>query len=227
VIYLSGCYQKQFEGHVGGFLKTPEIGNRLPAGTTWAADTGLFSPRAKYSDERYLKWLDKQERAACLFATAPDVPFDWAGTWARSLPMFEPIRALGYKVAVVAQDGAEDDPALDWSLFDVLFIGGSTEWKISKGSLALSSRAQALGKWVHVGRVNSAKRYINAALLGADSADGNFLRFGPDVNLPKLKRWTEQARRMLPLVAYESSYPAFGRGLAEVAPAPSSPPEEP
>ena len=204
MIYLSGCYRKEFHGHVGGFLVTPETGYHLPPGTAWAADTGLFSPAAskRYSDERYLRWLAKRDPTTCLFATAPDVPFDWTGTWARSLPMLERIRALGYKVAVVAQDGAEDDPALDWSLFDVLFIGGTTEWKISRGSLALAARAQALGKWVHVGRVNSAKRYINAALLGANSADGNFLRFGPDVNLPRLKRWTEQARKMLPLVEY-------------------------
>src|SRR5258708_4314732 len=200
-MYLSGCYQQQFEAHVGGFLRTPDLGNRIPSHLLWAADTGLFSARgqSRYGDERYLAWLAGQPRETCLFATAPDVPFDWAGTWPRSLPMFEPVRELGYKVALVVQDGAEDDPALDWDRFDVLFIGGSTEWKISPGSLALCHRARQRGMWVHVGRVNSAKRYINASLLGADSCDGNFLKYGPDVNIVRLQRWAEQSDKLLPL----------------------------
>jgi hypothetical protein len=41
----------------------------------------------------------------------------------------------------------------------VLFIGGSTEWKIGPGALECIKRAQELGKRIHIGRVNWKKRY--------------------------------------------------------------------
>jgi len=37
--------------------------------------------------------------------------------------------------------------------------------------------------------VNSLERLRAARSIGCDSADGTFLRFGPDVNWPRLSRW--------------------------------------
>jgi hypothetical protein len=106
----------------------------------------------------------------------------------RGKPWLYRIRTLGYPVAYVAQDGFEDVPA-PWSEFDVLFLGGSTEWKLSHRARAATDEAKALGKRVHMGRVNSRKRYEIAKSWGCDSVDGTFLTFGPDKNLPQLLSW--------------------------------------
>ena len=51
--------------------------------------------------------------------------------------------------------------------------------------------------WVHMGRVNSARRLKIADEFGCDSADGNFLGCGPDKNLPRMMRWFDQLRGAL------------------------------
>ncbi len=99
------------------------------------------------------------------------------------------IRALGYRVAFVAQDGQESLP-VPWDEFDALFIGGSTEWKLGPHAREIAAEAKRRGKWLHMGRVNSERRFKYAAAIGCDSADGTYLTFGPDVNLPKLLSWT-------------------------------------
>ena len=54
---------------------------------------------------------------------------------------------------------------------------------------AIAAEAKARGKWIHMGRVNSERRYRYAADIGCDSADGTYLTFGPDQNLPRLMAW--------------------------------------
>lgn len=176
-----------------GQIATPASGNRLEAGRTWCADNGVFA--GKYpGDEAYLRWLaDRQEHAVlCRFVVAPDVVGNAAATLALSAPMLPRIRALGYPVALVAQNGLED---LDvpWDDFDVLFIGGDTAWKLGPAARALTSEARRLGKWVHMGRVNSRARLRYAISIGCNSADGTFLAFGPDQNLPQLLAWLREA----------------------------------
>jgi hypothetical protein len=80
-----------------------------------------------------------------------------------------------------------------WDEFDVLFLGGSTEWKLGEAAAALTAEAKSRGKHVHMGRVNSRKRYRYARSIGCDSVDGTYLVFGPTVNLPKLLSWLEEA----------------------------------
>jgi hypothetical protein len=46
-----------------------------------------------------------------------------------------------------------------------------------------------MGKGTHMGRVNSNRRLQYAATIGCDSADGTYLAFGPDQNLPRLLWW--------------------------------------
>lgn len=69
------------------------------------------------------------------------------------------------------------------------FIGGSTAWKLGPHARRLVADAKRRGKWVHMGRVNSLKRFRYAAAIGCDSCDGTYLRFGPDINLPKVLSW--------------------------------------
>lgn len=178
-------------GLIGAIL-TPAQGNRLPDGAVWCADNGCFG-KGYPGDEAWSAWLERLSLHAdrCLFATAPDVVGDAAATLARSLPHLPAIRALGYRAALVAQDGLEtlDVP---WDDFDVLFIGGTTGWKLGQHAAALAREARRRGKHVHMGRVNSRRRWSYAEHIGCDSADGTFLAFGPDVNLPELLGWAAQ-----------------------------------
>lgn len=173
-----------------GYIDTPAQGNRRPEGVTWCADNGCFG-KGYPGDVKWLAWLEKNSYAAadCLFATAPDVVGDAAATLERSAPFLQQIRALGYPAALVAQDGLED-LEVPWEEFDVLFIGGSTEWKLGPAARDLIRQAKARSKWVHMGRVNSERRYRYANDLGCDSVDGTYLTFGPDINLPKLLNWS-------------------------------------
>ncbi len=182
-----------------GFIDTPAQGNKPVEGVTWCADNGCFSD--KWDEARWWKFLlDNAHRAdTCAFAVAPDVVGDAFATTMRSRPWLAKIRALGYPVAYVAQDGLEklrgrtDDGGLTfpvpWDSFDVLFIGGTTEWKLGQAAREIVAEAKARGKRVHMGRVNSEKRLRYAAAIGCDSVDGTFLTFGPDVNLPRLLTW--------------------------------------
>lgn len=172
-----------------GFIDTPAQGNKRPDDVIWCADNGAFSD--KFDERKWWRFLEANAHRAksCVFAVAPDVVGDAAATLERSLPWLPKIRALGYPAAFVAQDGLEN-LTVPWDEFDCLFIGGTTTWKLNPHARELVREAKARGKWVHMGRVNSERRWKYADAIGCDSCDGTFLTFGPDVNLPRLLAWT-------------------------------------
>jgi hypothetical protein len=174
-----------------GCMTSPAQGNVLPDDVIWAAENGRFGSGWPGAG-RWHDWLVRQaERntGRCLFAVAPDVPFDAAGTLAESLPWLPRIRDLGLPAAFAAQDGC-DLAGLPWAELDVLFLAGSTEWKIGPVAEQLARQATARGVPVHMGRVNSWRRLLVAEWFGCSSADGTYLRYGPDVNLPRLLGWS-------------------------------------
>ena len=154
----------------------------------FAADNGCFVQADKYSDDGFLAWLDQLDRASCLFATAPDVVGDAVGTRKRAYRMLPRIRELGFKAAFVVQDGETVDQ-IRWDEMDAIFVGGSTEWKLSQAAADIVAQAKRKGKWVHMGRVNSYKRMRLAAAIGCDSVDGTMLAFAPDENKARLDNW--------------------------------------
>lgn len=172
-----------------GQVITPATGNRLEPDVDWIGDNAVFGG-AYPGDDAYIDWLfryaDRADR--CRFIVAPDVVCDADATWKRSAPMMGPIRTIGFPVGYVAQNGATAD-TLPWDQFDALFLGGDTEWKLGPEARALTAEAKTRGKHVHMGRVNSLRRLRYAQAIGCDSADGTYLAFGPDTNLPKLLGW--------------------------------------
>jgi hypothetical protein len=200
MLYLSGAVRPEIvRGEIPkvGLMLTPNMGNRPDLSRiAWAGDTGCFSSSAGFDLTRFLDWcrLMKPYQATCLFMTAPDVVGDAVATWQRSKDVLPAIRAMGYRAALVAQDGIERTE-IDWDAFDVWFTGGSTAWKLSETAYALAAEAKARGKWLHMGRVNSLRRLTAAAVGGYDSADGTYLVFGPDKNLPRLREWLAQLDR--------------------------------
>jgi hypothetical protein len=195
-LYLSGVANPVLEPHADreslGLMVGPGGGTYSKVGAygLFAADNGCFSKGDSFDANEWLTFLDQLPRESCLLATAPDVVGDAAATLERSAEWLPVIRSMGFPAALVAQDGLED-LEVPWDTFDVLFIGGSTEWKLSDAAADLMSEAKLRGKWVHVGRVNSFKRVKWSVANGADSMDGTFLAFGPKTNLPRLLTWLD------------------------------------
>ncbi|WP_431921425.1 hypothetical protein [Nonomuraea jabiensis] len=179
-----------------GAIITPASGNALEEGIWWCADNAIFGGNY-IGDEPYLRWLEKRQRFApwCLFAVAPDVVGDAYATVSRSYPMLRRIRELNFPVALVAQDYMEFCPHWEWENFDALFVGGSTAWKLSPAAANLCRVARSIGKHVHMGRVNSLRRYQIASLIHhAHSVDGTGTTRAPDAVLADILRWRRAAR---------------------------------
>lgn len=195
MIYLSGHVHKALpiaEVPLGVML-TPRMRNVVDlTAMPWAADTGLFSAKGEqeFVLQRYTTFLQSlaQYRSTNLFATAPDAFDNRELTLQRALPVLPIIRELGYKAAYVAHAGSS--PAnTPWDALDVLFIGGSNSWQWSAECAALIRHARSRNLPVHRGRVNTEQRIRMSHALGCTSADGTLLRYGPDINLPKLLQW--------------------------------------
>jgi hypothetical protein len=134
-------------------------------------DNGAFS---KFNAEAFLALLERErdDRHLCRFVAAPDV----VGSAIRTLEVFEHWnwRLQGWPIALVMQDGQESLP-IPWKQIEAVFIGGSTAWKLGFEAAAIIKAAKAIGKWVHVGRVNTPARFEYFESLGADSIDGSGL----------------------------------------------------
>lgn len=155
----------------------------------YAIDNGCF---ANFEEGAFLRLLERERkrRDLCRFVSVPDV----VGSALRTLEVFQEWkqRLSDWPLAFVCQDGQENLP-IPWKEIQSIFIGGSTEWKISKHSENCIKAAKIIGKWVHVGRVNTPGRFEHFEKLGADSIDGTGLsqyswmryRIYNDRNTPK------------------------------------------
>jgi hypothetical protein len=175
-----------------GLLLTPNSRRRIAHKNhfVWAADNACYNPK-NWTSEKWWKWLvsERHNATTCLFATAPDVVCNADETMALAAIWLPRIRDLGFRAALVAQDGIENH-AIPWDSFDCLFIGGSTEWKLGSDAFQLSHAARRRGKDVHMGRVNSARRWQIASTFGCTSADGTFIIFAPKINFQRMRQWS-------------------------------------
>ena len=131
---------------------TPDMGNRIPDGAAVAGDNACYSNPEGYSDDRYLAHLDRFPRDRCLFAPAPDVVGDHLATVERSSFMLRRIRAAGFPSAFCAQDGWNEETT-PWNEFDVLFIGGTTEFKFRGGREARAPQSRAGSAFIWAGSI--------------------------------------------------------------------------
>mgnify|MGYP003147573994 CR=1 FL=1 len=167
-----------------GYMHTPGGGPWL-YDRPWAADNGQFSGRVTL--DQWQRYLDQRPREGCLFAVVPDTVADAAATQRQAERWLPVVTNLGFPAAFVAQDGWRPEQT-PWDEIACIFIGGSTEWKLSlAGEVAVEGRRR--GKHVHMGRVNSFQRLAAAHKIGCDSVDGTLLCFGYDANIPKLTDW--------------------------------------
>lgn len=152
-----------------GQLLTPLTRYRLrdPA-RPWAIDNGGYSG---LDIEAFNTLLERERHHCerCLFVTVPDI----VGSARRTLELFDHWKGKlgGWKLALACQDGQEH-LTIPWSEIEAVFIGGTTNWKGSDHASQIVRCAKAMGKWVHIGRINHGSRWDHFAKLGADSADG-------------------------------------------------------
>ena len=175
-----------------GVLTTPAtygIPEGVQAGHPWAADNQAFTQG--FNPDTFFPWLEDMIpfRSLCLFVPVPDVVGDAVQTldnWRRWVRIFE-----GWPLAFVAQDGQEDLPMPPD--YDVLFIGGSTEWKESAAAIDCIKRAE--GRLVHIGRINNWRRYRHFARMpGAENwtCDGTRIRYERDKATRDWQRYMAQ-----------------------------------
>lgn len=176
-----------------GRLLRPGNGNR-PDDLAWAVDNGAF---AGFDAGAFAAMLERFRGApGCMWVAAPDVVADAAATFDRFREWEPRLHRDGWPVAFVAQDGLVTPP---WDHFEALFVGGSTEYKLSREARHLVVEAKRRGKLVHMGRVNTVRRLRYAYEIGSDSVDGTkFSRF-PDRWIPWALRWLEAIERQLVL----------------------------
>lgn len=193
-MYLTGCMPKKHElqqklMQAGfGVLSTPYSLQKRPSNQwVWAADNGCYSKR--WEHHTWEKWLKSNVNPeTALFATVPDVVCDHDATIKKWHHHWEQVKEYGYKTAFVLQDYATLD-TMPLSDMDALFIGGSTNYKLSDEAHQIVKHCKGLGKWIHMGRVNSQRRMQIAYQWGCDSVDGTYLAFAPDANTPRLIRY--------------------------------------
>jgi len=143
-------------------------------GGIFAIDNGAFS---KFDRNAFRSLLERDygHRTRCLFVAIPDV----VGNGRRTLELYHQRdrfipQSCKWPLALVAQDGIEDLD-IPWMEMSALFIGGIDPFKESKACADLVITAKRLGIHVHVGRVNTAKRFLRFRELGADTCDGSGL----------------------------------------------------
>jgi hypothetical protein len=168
-------------------------------GVPWAADNDCFNG---LEEDRFRAMLDRLDGLpGCRFVTMPDVVrcvgcsatvdgyggkpacscgmkprfvYGDAELTRRRFDDWAPVMAdydlpLGY----VLQDGLENTE-VPWDSIAAVFVGGSTEFKLGAVAREACEEAKRRGLWVHVGRVNTKRRFdIIAAWDCVDSFDGS------------------------------------------------------
>lgn len=157
-----------------GHLYTPNRTERPKSWLPYALDNGAFAAAIKKEEFNWKKWNDALDRYCNhaqlpIWLVVPDVPFDGEQTlrdWNREAPI---LKKLGVPLALAVQDGMTVQDVVRLDLHpDVIFVGGTTEWKW-----------KTVSEWcriwprVHVARVNGRRALDICQKHGAESCDGS------------------------------------------------------
>ena len=146
-------------------LRTPLTRNKISE-VRYGLDNGCFS--GVLSNAWFLQLEEAQENRP-VFVCLPDI----VGDARRTMDLFKYFwhKTAGLPRALVLQDGI-GSYAIPWDDIECVFIGGTDIFKISQEAINCARCAKMLGKWVHVGRVNTPERLAQWLDL-ADSIDGS------------------------------------------------------
>ncbi len=171
-----------------GILLSPACGNSIErtvkSGLPWAVDNGAYSGFDPFAYRQLVDECMGLQRFRLRWITCPDVVGDHRAT----LKLFDQwgmyLLRRNLPIAFVAQDGctAGDVP---WAYIQCLFIGGTTEWKLSQEVVRLLELCRTKCFQVHVGRVNSRRRIRWCFDQGVASVDGTSMSRFSETYLPK------------------------------------------
>ena len=155
-----------YPGRVGN-LHTPDS-IRRPKPVPYALDNGVYgawSNGREWDCEKYYKALNFYDPVECRWTVVPDWVADKKLTLEKWDEHSDRVRSMGYTLAFAVQDGmhAGDVP----SDADVVFVGGSTEWKWRTMPMWCREFER-----VHAARVNTYRLLWMAHECGAESCDG-------------------------------------------------------
>lgn len=147
-------------------LRTPLTNYARAPGIPYGLDNGCFK---EFDRQDWERLLSQAEEDAPVFACLPDIVCDAQ----RTCELFTYFKAFtnGIPRALVLQNGIEH-ATIPWDDLAAVFIGGDDAFKIDPVTFRAAKAAKMLGKWVHVGRVNTAKRVRDWVGI-ADSIDGS------------------------------------------------------
>ncbi len=161
------------------------------SGVPWAADNGAYGGWSHEKEMAYIRMISRFAVAPhenMRFVTAPDVVGDRLATWKLWREWLPKLTQCGLPTAYVLQDG-ERGNLIPYDSMDALFVGGTTEFKLSEQCEEEIRQALSCGKWVHIGRVNSKCRLRHFWEIGAHSIDGTNTSKWPDTHIPNMLRW--------------------------------------
>jgi len=146
-------------------LRTP-LTNYALSGKPYGLDNGCYS---RFPEKDWMRLISQAKEHPPVFACSPDI----VGDAIRTLDLFAQFESkmIGLPRALVLQDGIGNH-SIPWDKLTAVFLGGSDRFKISTEAVNACKTAKMLGKWVHIGRVNTPER-VNNWLGFADSLDGS------------------------------------------------------
>ncbi len=146
-------------------LRTPLTRYSL-SGLPYGLDNGCFK---RFDQKTWERLLNEAEDSVPKFVCLPDI----VGDAVRTLDLFDVFESKtnGLPRALVLQDGIGNH-RIPWDKIAAVFVGGSDTFKTSQEAMNVCRTAKMLGKWIHVGRVNTASRVAYWKGI-ADSLDGS------------------------------------------------------
>lgn len=195
---LLACQSSEFDGWKDdpfiGRLITPQFRGEVHRYT--GVDNCAYT---NWEPKQFVETLlsIRESAARVRWVASPDTVGDWEQTLYKFGAWGDVIRGLGFRVSYVLQDGQPEN-SVPWHDIRAVFLGGSTEYKLSDDAYSLCKIAKDRGKLVHVGRVNSLKR-VSRFFDVMDSFDGLSYSKFRNVKLPmvlKLLRSRLESKRL-------------------------------
>lgn len=152
------------------------LGNLFSPGGFWKNDLGFSLDNYVYSawrkgiawdESRFVKHLEKVKLSGRVpdWVVCPDVVGDSAASLAKWSQWEPRLRAYGWPLAFAVQDGQSPESIPPSA--DLIFVGGSTEWKRKSISMWCRNFPR-----VHVARINTYRWLWYCHEQGAESVDG-------------------------------------------------------
>ena len=178
-----------------GWLISPGGWRKPPSWLPYALDNGAYSAwlnKQEWDEHAFVRLLERAAKAHTpLWCVVPDVVADKDGTiskWREWLPILD-ILLPGVPRAFAVQDGMEPSDVPQNA--DIVFVGGTFEWKWRTVRLWTESFPR-----VHVARVNTERKLWEVDVAGAESCDGTGWFRGGEERLAELEHYLEVSENL-------------------------------